>query len=333
MNRFLKFLIITVITGTILYLLLEIFKLRNKIKLLQLQLQNTETFNSSVNVDTVDNPLTSEPSQEIYKYHNNIDNNTTSDEQETEEHITREILEYEKELEQVDQLIDEINQNNSIHIEKETIDLKNIENEITKLDTIQENNVDSLETSDSNSIQSIDATEITKSIDATETTETTDVTAVTDIIESTDVDNTIEPTKEIISHYSAKYTKKNLQDICVENNLIKTGTKKNLIITLLQNNLLDNTLEKKEDTIEKYTTSESINENIDESNDENNVENTNEDEIEDEIKNEIKNEIESYQETSTNSFDIEQHLDKSNILHHLNLYNTQHSNQTENSLL
>mgnify|MGYP000346025129 CR=1 FL=1 len=33
--------------------------------------------------------------------------------------------------------------------------------------------------------------------------------------------------------------------------------------TALQNNLLDNTLEKKEDTIEKYTASESINENID----------------------------------------------------------------------
>ena len=320
MNRFFKFLLITVVTGTFLYLLLEIFKLRNKIKLLHIQLQNTESFNSSVNVNPTVNPL--HHTSEQYKNDDQINTPVIQEAEETEEHISREILEYEKELEQVDQLIDEINQKNYIKIETETIDLDKIENEITKLNTIEENNSNSLETTDMESTQS---TQSTQSIDSTESIQyTNDIESTTDA-ESPNVVNVTEPT-ELISHYNNKFSKKVLQEMCVNNNLIKTGSKKFLIMSLLQNNLLDTTLEEKTDTIEKYTMSESIGEDTNDDNDGNGSK-------EDTENNDNETEVESYQETSTHSFDIEQHLDKSNLLHHLNVYNTQNGNQIESSLL
>ena len=215
MNRIIKILLVTVVIAVIGYLLLEIYKLRNKIKLLELQLQTKEQFDSTNN-----------------NLPNNINSNIVEDTNEpSSEQIETEILEYEKELQQVDALIDQIQQpssnknNTDIELEEENMELENIENEITKL-----NNTDLEEES---------FTENTDNeVNVEETTEQNNVLNEETVNEETVNEETVN--EETFKKYLDKYNKNDLKDMCSEHSLSKKGTKKDLIQRLVENNVLDN---------------------------------------------------------------------------------------------
>lgn len=199
MNRFIKILLISIIFSIGTYLLLEIYKLRNKIKLLELQL-HTEDF-------------THTKTSTIVK----------------EVEVDSEILQYERELEEVDNLInnlhsksiqkkdnavkdDSIDDQSSdgqvIEVDEEDIDLTTIENEVSQLS----NGDDTLTDIDDNSTEHLDGTGLTE-LNSQE--------------------------ESLITFYNQKYNKKHLQQLCTSHSQIKTGTKKDIILRLLNIKALD----------------------------------------------------------------------------------------------
>ena len=210
MNRFFKFISIAAIVGSGIYLLLEIFKLRNKIQLLEMELQTTERFKA----DQVGNDIVA-------------DSNTHTDT------IHSEILEYEKELEQVDQLInnlntshnDKITEETDIELEQEDIDLDNLETNINELNISVEDHTSEQDVQENQDVQ-----------DAQENNDTSAAIKQQNI---NDIQTSSEPNEDLIKHYTQKYSKKKLQDLCGSNKISKKGTKRDLILKLLTQDVLD----------------------------------------------------------------------------------------------
>tara|TARA_B110000908_G_C10261749_1_gene459822 strand:+ start:1464 stop:2525 length:1062 start_codon:yes stop_codon:yes gene_type:complete len=251
MNRFFKFISVAAIVGSGIYLLLEIFKLRNKIKLLEMELKTTEQFNSDETInDTV-----------IHTAHS-----TTSDPDTHTDTIHSEILEYEKELEQVDQLINNLNTSHSnkiteetdIELEQEDIDLDHLEININKLAVSVEDHSTDQDVEDHSTDQDVEDHSTDQDVedhstdqdvddhstdqdveDAEENQENKDTPTVITQKNINDIQIPAESNGDLVTHYTQKYSKKNLQDLCGLNKISKKGTKKDLILKLLAENILD----------------------------------------------------------------------------------------------
>ena len=278
MNRIIKFLLISVVIGGFIYLLLEIYKLKNKIKLLTLQLQTKEQFDSSNQVHK------ETPPQQL-----NSSLDQPSRQEPSEEYIQSEILEYEKELEQVDQLINQLHKHSTIDLKTEHLPLDTIEEEINTFE--QETNKKESNTGD---FQTGDL--------QTEDLQTEEAESEPDTINNTD---------NIVTKYSKDFGKTKLKDLCKENSLSKKGTKKDLILRLIQHKCLPESIDSTESTTENNNNMSTIND-------------TNNSDTSDsrDVSSEIAFNIESI---DTLSASIKQDLSTSSVLYKLQSFNQQHN--------
>ena len=99
MNRIIKILLVSAVVGGVSYLCLEIYKLRNKIKVLTLQIRTLETFKGTHSNKSIDIPTPEDIdvniTNNIQKIHS-LESTVHSDNM-----IEQEILEYEQELQAV----------------------------------------------------------------------------------------------------------------------------------------------------------------------------------------------------------------------------------------
>ena len=303
MNRIIKFLLISVVIGGFIYLLLEIYKLKNKIKLLTLQLQTKEQFDSSNQVHK------ETPPQQL-----NSSLDQPSRQEPSEEYIQSEILEYEKELEQVDQLINQLHKHSTIDLKTEHLPLDTIEEEINTFEqetNKKESNTGDFQTGDlqTEDLQTGDLqTEDLQTGDfqtgdlQTEDLQTEEAESELDTINNTD---------NIVTKYSKDFGKTKLKDLCKENSLSKKGTKKDLILRLIQHKCLPESIDSTESTTENNNNMSTIND-------------TNNSDTSDsrDVSSEIAFNIESI---DTLSASIKQDLSTSSVLYKLQSFNQQHN--------
>ena len=214
MGNFLKLILGVALLGLFSYLIVEILKLRNTIKILKVQLTTTESFNSNNIHSTIDveNEI-SEYKKELSELHS----------------IDTMVAELETHLHNKD--TSEQNENNtqdtdSIILEDENIDFETIEKEFN------EQQFDKLEDNDESEQEDIDESE----------QNTTECNDSLNVLESTDThDNVVEPIyseTEDINFFLSIYNKVELKKLCGDNNLSKGGSKTNLIKKLLNKNIL-----------------------------------------------------------------------------------------------
>ena len=255
MNRIIKILLVSAVVGGVSYLCLEIYKLRNKIKVLTLQIQTLETFKGSHSNKSID---ISTP-EEIDVHSDTM--------------IEQEILEYEQELQQVDQLIQSMQHPSSLEevnnisetipvlTEQETIDFSNIEQQITELNQQHTQEADAAQAAtaaqEADAAQAADATlafaaaislpEVEK--DDTEPEETQASEPVKQI--PTLIDN-----EALIQSYITQYNKNELKDLCGNHKISKKGTKNDLVQRLLKHNILAQLVNQKDTDSVKDTVDE-----------------------------------------------------------------------------
>ena len=218
MGNFLKLILGVALLGLFSYLIVEILKLRNTIKILKVQLTTTENFNSNnipSNID-VENEI-SEYKKELSELHS----------------IDTMVAELETHLHNKD--TSEQNENNtqdtdSIILEDENIDFETIEKEFN------EQQFNELEDNDESEQEDNDESE----------QKTTECNDSSNVLESKDthddvVDSISSETKDI-NFFLSKYNKVELKTLCGDNNLSKGGSKAELIKKLLNKNILQKEL-------------------------------------------------------------------------------------------
>ena len=336
MNRIIKILLVSAVVGGVSYLCLEIYKLRNKIKVLTLQIQTLETFKGSHSNKSID---ISTPEEIDVNITNNIQ---TSHSLESTVHsdtmIEQEILEYEQELQQVDQLIQSMQHPSSLEevnnisetipvlTEQETIDFSNIEQQITELNQQHTQEADAAQaaTAAQAAAQAAQAADATVAFaaavslpgvekDDTEPEETQASEPVKQI--HTLIDN-----EALIQSYITQYNKNELKDLCGNHKISKKGTKNDLVQRLLKHNILAQLVNQKdtesvEDTVDEEPPTVESNMNV-------LTHDTPTTVAVDEITQKL-NDMEMMQR------DIKQNLDPSSVLFKLQSYNNDQSSSKE----
>ena len=249
MGFLLKLLIGGSVLSLLAYLVLEVLKLRTKVKSLMLQLSTTESFNSNI-------PSSEDIQTEIDKYKEELAELNTLDTMVNQ-------LKYDINNEQGE---DDEDDEDNISIENEPIDYENIENELEN-DTETENESLELE-----STQIKEENNNTFSLETETEMETTPNTKEESLAGmETDTTETKSTSKEItdsdMKFLLDKFNKNTLKTMCSENKLTKGGSKTDLIIRLLEKNILQkelptaNTILKSlEITSDEYTNKENVEE-------------------------------------------------------------------------
>ena len=216
MGKILKIVLGISVLGLVSYLVMEILKLRNTVKILKIELLNIENFNpnSNSNID-IENEI-SEYKKDLLeadtidrmmaeKIQNDLENeqSDSSNNDEYTHHLDENLNEqYDNHTMSID----------PIFVEEEIINYDNIESEI---------NHNEKELSKDNKIEELDL------VDETETETETEIEIDTDIISD-----------EIMKIFLNKYTKTVLKDLCSDNKLTKGGSKKDLITRLYTKGVL-----------------------------------------------------------------------------------------------
>ena len=213
------------------YLILEILKLRNKVKSLTLRLSTTENFNSNI-------PSSSDIQTEIDAYKQEL----------TELHSLDTMVDQLKEDIHNEYAEESDDNTQPIITEDEHIDYDTIENEMinNSLDSFTEQ----LTTTHGTTLQveeltgeSAESVELTgESVELTgESTESVELTG--DSVESIETIETVEEiTESDMQFLLDKYNKNTLKKLCSTHNLTKGGSKKDLILKLLKKNVLQKEL-------------------------------------------------------------------------------------------
>jgi hypothetical protein len=239
MNRIIKILLVSAVVGGVSYLCLEIYKLRNKIKVLTLEIRTLETFKRDHSNKSIEIPITKESTGNIT---NHIQKKSVPESiVHSDTEIEQEILEYEQELQTVDQLIhsmqqspslEEVNnlsQNAPVQTEQETIDFSNIEQQIKEL---SHHDTQNEPTQESEAAVTFAASISLPEVEKDDT-----------IQEKTKQSVSLVDNESLIQLNVAKYNKTDLKTLCGNNKLSKKGTKRDLVQRLLKNNILTQTLE------------------------------------------------------------------------------------------
>jgi hypothetical protein len=335
MNRIIKILLVSAVVGGVSYLCLEIYKLRNKIKVLTLQIQTLETFKGSHSNKSID---ISTPEEIDVNITNNIQKSHSLESTvHSDTMIEQEILEYEQELQQVDQLIQSMQHPSSLEevnnisetipvlTEQETIDFSNIEQQITELNQQHTQEADAAQAATAaTAAQEADAADATLAFaaaislpevekDDTEPEETQASEPVKQI--PTLIDN-----EALIQSYITQYNKNELKDLCGNHKISKKGTKNDLVQRLLKHNILAQLVNQKD--------TDSVEDTVDEepptleSNMKAHTLDTHTTVAVDEITQKL-NDMEMMQQ------DIKQNLDPSSVLFKLQSYNNDQSSSKE----
>ena len=210
------------------YLILEILKLRNKVKSLTLRLSTTENFNSNI-------PSSSEIQSEIDAYKQEL----------AELHSLDTMVDQLKEDLNNEYAEDSEDNTQTIITEDEDIDYDTIEKELIN------HSVDSFtEQPTPTSVTTLQIEELTaESVESPESVESSEVVIPIDSVESKEVVESIDQvvvTKEItesdMQFLLDKYNKNTLKNLCSTHNLTKGGSKKELILKLLKKNVLQKEL-------------------------------------------------------------------------------------------
>ena len=241
-----SFLFKVILGGSVLalisYLIVEVFKLRTKIKSLTLQLSTTEKFNSNTPSSTEIQTEIDEYKKELAELHS-LD--TMVDK--IKDDIDNEDAEYSEDYETYS------NQENDIDIKEESIDYDEIENDIEQAEEHSLQIV--MNTGDVESVESVEGVEgvvenvesVVENIESVVENIESVVESVEGVVES--VENNTEHTtddKNItesdMQFLLQKYNKNELKQLCSENSLTKGGSKAELIKRLLNKNLLQKEL-------------------------------------------------------------------------------------------
>jgi len=231
-----SFLFKVILGGSVLalisYLIVEVFKLRTKIKSLTLQLSTTEKFNSNTPSSTEIQTEIDEYKKELAELHS-LD--TMVDKIRGD--IDNEDAEYSEDYETYS------NQENDIDIKEESIDYDEIENDIEQAEEHSLQIV--MNTGDVESVEGV--VENVESVEGVVENVVENVESVEGVVES--VENNTEHTtddKNItesdMQFLLQKYNKNELKKLCSENSLTKGGSKAELIKRLLNKNLLQKEL-------------------------------------------------------------------------------------------
>ena len=223
-----SFLFKVILGGSVLalisYLIVEVFKLRTKIKSLTLQLSTTEKFNSNTPSSTEIQTEIDEYKKELAELHS-LD--TMVDKIRGD--IDNEDAEYSEDYETYS------NQENDIDIKEESIDYDEIENDIEQAEEHSLQIV--MNTGDVESVEGVEG--VVENVESVEGVEGV-VESVENNTEHTTDDKNI--TESDMQFLLQKYNKNELKQLCSENSLTKGGSKAELIKRLLNKNLLQKEL-------------------------------------------------------------------------------------------
>jgi hypothetical protein len=289
--------------------------LRNKIKVLTLQIRTLETFKGTHSNKSIDIPTPEDIdvniTNNIQKIHS-LESTVHSDNM-----IEQEILEYEQELQQVDQLIhsmqhpssleevNNISETIPVQTEQETIDFSNIEQQIIELNQQH--------TQEADATLAFAAAVSLPEVEQYETEQEKGKIKVEQI--PTLIDN-----ESLIQSYITKYNKSELKDLCSNHKISKKGTKSDLVQRLLKHNILAQLVNQKdtesvEDTVDEEPQTVESNMNV-------HTLDTPITVAVDEITQKL-NDMEMMQQ------DIKQNLEPSSVLFKLQSYNNDHSSSKE----
>ena len=243
-----SFLFKVILGGSVLalisYLIVEVFKLRTKIKSLTLQLSTTEKFNSNTPSSTEIQTEIDEYKKELAELHS-LD--TMVDKIRGD--IDNEDAEYSEDYETYS------NQENDIDIKEESIDYDEIENDIEQAEEHSLQIV--MNTGDVESVEGVEG--VVENVESVEgvVENVESVEGVVENVESVEgVEGVVESVENNTEHTTddknitesdmqfllQKYNKNELKQLCSENSLTKGGSKAELIKRLLNKNLLQKEL-------------------------------------------------------------------------------------------